>query len=53
VYVRQIKHVVHHLRVLEGLGLDPIDNSQVELFIGKKQQRDGQDRHGKQAAELS
>ena len=46
--IGQIKHVVHHLRILEGFGFDPIDSQEIHFFGGQQQQRDACGRETKQ-----
>ncbi len=39
VYVRQVKHVIHHFRVFESFGLDAVDHRKIDLLGCEKQQR--------------
>ena len=53
IHIGQVEHVIHHLRILEGFGLDPIDDQQIHLFAGQQQQRNAELRQSKVACEVS
>ena len=35
------KQVVHHFGVVEGFGLDPVDDCQIHFLLGQQDERDG------------
>ena len=37
IYIGQVEHVIHHLRVFEGFSFDPIDHQKIYLFAGQHQ----------------
>src|SRR5579871_4311212 len=43
-HVGEVEHIVHHLGVVEGFGLDSMDDRQIYFLFGHKEQRSA-DRH--------